>query len=228
MRMTMTRNAIAGFAAVLAALAFAAPHEAWAEDERQSPAFYCAVAYMQALTSERAPEIIADHEQIALQNRHEILVETHDDFDFDDVRHAAVTQPNLVFQKVTVEELLDSGDPAREGMAIDLLATCDRRYGFTPVAARKGIDHVQCTAHYYLLGALRHDLQGETTPRVQWTSQTHIHVTPGASMEDVRRDVPALARARGMRIQGGEDSFEALIADVHACDAQYGLEPINP
>lgn len=107
------------------------------------------------------------------------------------------------------------------------ISTCDREHGFWPVFYFGATDHLQCVAHYWTLGALRPDLQSETTPRVRHAAQAYARETPTATEAGIREDVLPRVQARGQRIQTGEENPAALVADARACDARYGLEPLE-
>lgn len=108
------------------------------------------------------------------------------------------------------------------------ISACDREHGFRPVFSFGVIEHLECVTHYWTMGALRRDLQPATTPRLQQAARAYARATPGTTEDDIRSKVVPLVRTRGQQIQGGQDSFEALIADIDGCDAQYGLAPIIP
>ena len=246
----MTRNWMMCLTVLCASLALSfvtAPQQVRADEawEKRMKAGSCAVRYWQLQLSERAPEIIAGFSQEIVASRATALMvmenlvdqnepdfwERFDAFARGWLDFLVLAEPAdliVLEPEGLLHEDLDSGDASREQSAISALAECDRLHGFMPVVARKGIDHLQCTVSYYMLGAMRSDLQGVATPRIQLATRAHIQATPGANVDDVRRNVPMLARTRGLRIQNGEESLESLIADVRACDTQYGLDLINP
>ena len=107
------------------------------------------------------------------------------------------------------------------------IRACDQIHGFMPIFSFGATDHLSCVVRYYTLGAMHPGLRKQVTPRVQQATRAHIRATPGTTVDDVRRELPRLARARGQQIQNTADGSRGLINDVHACDAQYGLAQLS-
>ena len=223
--MAKMRTGLAGLAAaMLTGLALAAPGEARA-DQRDVYAESCAVFYYQATRSARAPEIIADFQQINDQNRWLTLIQTYG-LDQDAVVGAAISGVGSTAAEVLIQDKLDSEDSSSGDRitAVSALAECDQLYGFTPrFALTNQVSDFDCAVAYWLLGSFEVDHRQAALRRSEFAGGLYHMDNPLEEAAAIGQQVMAAGQARGQRIQQGQESANELRNDLAACDAKYGF-----
>ncbi|WP_071797452.1 hypothetical protein [Natronohydrobacter thiooxidans] len=220
----MVLNRLAAFATVLAALTLAAPGEARA-DHREVYAESCAVFYYQMTRSTRAPEIIADFQQINEQNRWLTLIQSFG-LDQDNTVAAAIYGVGSTAAELLVQDKLDSEDPSSGDRvtAVSALAECDRLYGFTPVVALTNqVSDFDCAVAYWLLGAFEVGHRQTALERSEFAGGLYHIDNPLEEAAAIGQQVMTAGQARGQRIQEGQESVDGLRSDLAACEAKYGF-----
>ncbi|WP_373490599.1 hypothetical protein [Parasphingorhabdus sp.] len=198
--------------------------------EKNAAALKCAINYSEAAHSDRAAEIVADYGKIKEQTRHKQIVQTFR-LNINAVESIALTGA------IDGTLAIDSRNPELEQMAIDRLAKCDRIYGFTPVFSLKSkaeaqsasasprLTQRQCATSYFTLALLAPRVQEVLRPRIKQVATADAG--RGITDQDIHKRLSGDALKRGFSIRNGQERLEPLVAEVHACDAQYGYEPVN-
>lgn len=97
------------------------------------------------------------------------------------------------------------------------------------------MEDLDCAANYRTLISVRPTLAAIANPRLDGAVQAYKADPPPATAGptpvtdgEILAEVEARSGPRVQRIASGQENLSALVADVHACDAQYGHEPIRP
>jgi len=222
-------------AAALGTLALAVLPGAARADERQFNAEDCAIRYEQLIWSLRASEIISDYDRMLEQDRGRQLIETYSLNELMISMNATGTIDSGLVG--SLEMGLDSDEPILVELAMRSLAYCDEVFGFTPVfalktdpaistAARQDLD---CAADYRTLVSVQPAMVSLAIERSAGAIHAYKASPPPAvsgptpvTDSEIIAEVAARSRPRAQRIAGGQENLSALVADVHACDSQYG------
>lgn len=110
------------------------------------------------------------------------------------------------------------------------LSRCDEAHGFTPVfsfgvSPTPQMTHLQCATSYFTLALLAPNVREVLRARIQRAAAADAERE--VSDEDIRAKLGPNAQQRGQGIQSGLERPQPLVSEVHACDAQYGHEPVR-
>ncbi len=86
---------------------------------------------------------------------------------------------------------------------------------------------LHCAAAYWLHGAAKPDEQQAALERTRYSLGKHHEANPHLDPATLGPQVIAQGQARGQRIRQGQESVDGLAADLTACEAKYGHEPVK-